>query len=158
MKKFYKIIFVMKVRIPALKILVMWIIVFFAFAGIIFLVSFNLFLREWDFKQPLIISVYTVAMFAILAISLNNPCYEINKKDITEAKFGKKYTYFYSDIIYIDEEQSIKSKTLCFVTKQGHVKYLTFAKEGKIYDAAISKCKSLITREELERRFPGIKV
>lgn len=148
----------MKVRISASKILIMWAIVFIAFAGLIFLFSFNLFLKEWDFKQPLIISLYTIAMLAILAISLSTQYYEINKKDITEAKFGKKYTYFFSDMIYIDEEQSVKSKTLCFVTKQGHVKYLTFDKEGKIYEAAITKCKSLISREELERRFPGIKI
>ena len=148
----------MKVRIPASKILIMWAIVFVAFAGLIFLFSFNLFLKEWDFKQPLIICAYTIAMIVILVVSLNTQYYEINKKDITEAKFGKKYTYFFSDMIYIDEEQSVKSKTLCFVTKQGHVKYLSFDKEGKIYEAAINKCQHLISREELERRFPGIKI
>ena len=148
----------MRVKISAKKIVIMWLIVFLLFAGIIFAFSFNLFLSSWDFKQPLIISAYVVAMIAILFISLKTQFYEINKKDITEARFGKKFTYFYSDIIYIDEEQSKKSKTLCFVTKQGHVKYLTFDKEGKIFDAAISRCNSLISREELERRFPGIKI
>ena len=148
----------MRVKISAKKIVIMWLIVFLLFAGIIFAFSFNLFLSSWDFKQPLIISAYVVAMIAILFISLKTQFYEINKKDITEARFGKKFTYFYSDIIYIDEEQSKKSKTLCFVTKQGHVKYLTFDKEGKIFDAAMSRCDSLISREELERRFPGIKI
>ena len=148
----------MRVRISSKKIILMWLAVYVIFAGIIFLFSFNLFLKEWDFKQPLIIIAYSVAMIVILIVSLNTQYYEINKKDITEAKFGKKYVYFFSDIIYIDEEQSKKSKTLCFVTKQGHVKYLTFDKEGKIYEAAINKCKSLISREELERRFPGIKI
>ena len=148
----------MKVRIAATKILVMWLIIFVVFAGLIFLFSFNLFLKEWDFKQPLIISLYSLVMVVILVVSLITQYYEINKRDITEAKFGKKYTYFYSDIIYIDEAQSVKSKTLCFVTKQGHVKYLTFDKEGKIYEAAMNRCKSLISREELERRFPGIKI
>ena len=148
----------MRVKISAKKIVIMWLIVFLLFAGIIFAFSFNLFLSSWDFKQPLIISAYVVAMIAILFISLKTQFYEINKKDITEARFGKKFTYFYSDIIYIDEEQTKKSKTLCFVTKQGHVKYLTFDKEGKIFDAAMSRCNSLISREELERRFPGIKI
>ena len=148
----------MKVRIPATKILIMWAIIFVVFSGLIFLFFFNLFLSTWDFRQPIIISLYTIAMLAILAVSLSTQYYEINKRDITEAKFGKKYTYFFSDIIYIDEAQSVKSKTLCFVTKQGKVKYLSFDKEGKIYEAAITKCKSLITREELEVRFPGIKI
>ena len=136
----------------------MWTGVFFLFAGIIFAFSVNLFLSKWNFKQPIIIAAYCVAMIVILIISINTQYYELNKKDITEAKFGKKFVYFYSDIIYIDEEQSKKSKTLCFVTKQGHVKYLTFDKDGKIFEAALTKCKSLISREELERRFPGIKI
>ena len=148
----------MRVRIPAKKILIMWAVTFILFAVVIFFAFFNLFLSKWDFKQPLIISIYSVLMFAILAISLNTQYYEINKKDITESKFGKKYVYFFSDIIYIDEEESLRSKTLCFVTKQGHVKYLTFDAEGKIYEAAITKCKSLISREEVKRRFPGIKI
>ena len=148
----------MKVKISAKKILLMWLGVFVLFAGIIFAFSFNLFLKQWDFKQPLIISAYSIAMIVILIVSLNTQYYELNKKDITEARFGKKFVYFYSDIIYIDEEQSRKSKTLCFVTKQGHVKYLTFDKEGKIFEVALSKCKSLISREELERKFPGIKI
>ena len=97
-------------------------------------------------------------MIVILVVALTTQYYELNKQDITEAKFGKKFVYFYSDIIYIDEEQSKKSKTLCFVTNKGHVKYLTFDKEGKIFEAALSKCKSLISREELERKFPGIKI
>ena len=122
----------MKVRIPATKILIMWAIIFVVFSGLIFLFFFNLFLSTWDFRQPIIISLYTIAMLAILAVSLSTQYYEINKRDITEAKFGKKYTYFFSDIIYIDEAQSVKSKTLCFVTKQGKVKYLSFDKEGKI--------------------------
>ena len=148
----------MKVKISAKKIILMWLGVFVLFAGIIFAFSFNLFLSKWDFKQPLIIGAYTVMMIVILIFAIFSQYYELNKKDITEAKFGKKYVYFYSDIIYIDVEQSKKSKTLCFVTNKGHVKYLTFDKEGKIFEAAISKCKSLISREELERKFPGIKI
>ena len=148
----------MKVRISATKIILMWLAVFVVFAGAIFLFSFNLFLSTWDYRQPLIVIAYSVAMIVILIVSILTQYYEINKKDITEARFGKKFVYFYSDIIYIDVEESKRSKTLCFVTKQGHVKYLTFDKEGKIFDAAISRCNSLISREELERRFPGIKI
>ena len=148
----------MRVKISAKKIILMWLGVYVLFAGIIFAFSFNLFLSKWDFKQPLIISAYTIAMIVILIIAMTSQYYELNKKDITEARFGKKFTYFYSDIIYIDEEQSKKSKTLCFVTNKGHVKYLTFDKEGKIFEVAMSKCKSLISREELERKFPGIKI
>ena len=148
----------MKVRISATKIILIWLAVFLVFAGVIFLFSFNLFLSAWDYRQPLIVIAYSVAMIVILIASILTQYYEINKKDITEARFGKKFVYFYSDIIYIDVEESKRSKTLCFVTKQGHVKYLSFDREGKIFDAAMNKCTSLISREELERRFPGIKI
>lgn len=120
---------------------------------------FNLFyLSKWGVSQFVIIGVYTLVMMAILVFSINTQYYEINKKDITECKFGKKYVYFYSDIIYIDVEGSKKSRILSFVTKYGHVKYLTFDKEGKIFDAAMNRCKNLISLQEVQGKFPGIKI
>ena len=97
-------------------------------------------------------------MLVILILSLSTQYYEINKKDVTEYKFGKKFTYFYSDVIYIDIEQSKKGKALTFVTNKGHVKYLTFDKDGKIFEAFLSKCHNLISLEEVKRKFPGIKI
>ena len=148
----------MKVRISPLKIIVMWLIVFLVLAVIVFLSFFNLFMSEWGFNQIMIISIYVVAMIIILILSINTQYYEINKKDITECKFGKKYVYYYSDIIYIDESQSERTRTLCFITKYGHTKYLNFDKEGLIYKAAKSRCSNLLTFEEVERKFPGIKI
>ena len=149
----------MKVKISSKRIVLMWLAVYLVFAGIISLIFFNLFyLSKWDARQPVFIFLYTATMLVILIVSIKTHYYEINKKDITVSKLGKKYTYFYSDIIYIDFEQSEKGKSLCFVTKLGHVKYLTFDKEGKIYTAAKSRCTNLISREELEAKFPGIKI
>ena len=136
----------------------MWLGIFVIIGVVLFFSLFNLFVKQWDATQPVIISVYTLAMIAILIISLNTHYYEINKKDITECKFGKKFIYFYSDIIYIDEQESLRTKTLCFVTNKGHVKYLTFDKEGKIFKAVTSKCRNLITREKVKSKFPGIKI
>ena len=137
----------------------MWGAVFLLLAVVVSLMFFNLFyLTKWDYRQFLIIGIYSLVMVAILVFSLNTQYYEINKKDLTECKFGKKYIYFYSDIIYIDVEGSKKSKILSFVTKYGHVKYLTFDKEGKIFEAAMAKCKNLISLEEVKGKFPGIKI
>ena len=128
----------MKVKISVKKVLLMWGAVFLLLAVVVSLMFFNLFyLTKWDYRQFLIIGIYSLVMVAILVFSLNTQYYEINKKDLTECKFGKKYIYFYSDIIYIDVEGSKKSKILSFVTKYGHVKYLTFDKEGKIFEACI---------------------
>ena len=149
----------MKVKIPAKRIVVMWLGVFFILVVVISLMFFNLFyLTPWDYRQIVIVSIYTAVMVAILIFSINSQYYLINKKDITECKFGKKFEYYYNDIIYIDVEGSKKSKILSFVTKYGHVKYLTFDKEGKIFEAAMSKCQNLITLEEVHAKFPGIKI
>ena len=149
----------MKVKISTKKVLFMWFGVFVILAPVISLMFFNLFYQsKWDYRQFLIIGIYVTVMVVILILSLNIQYYEINKKDITECKFGKKYIYFFSDIIYIDVEGSKRSKILSFVTSHGHVKYLTFDKDGKIFEAAINKCKNLITLEEVRRKFPGIKI
>ena len=149
----------MKVRIPAKKIIFMWVAVLLIIGVVISLMFFNLFyLTKWNYWQPIIIGIYVLVMVFILIMSLNTQYYEINKKDLTECKFGKKYTYFYNDIIYIDIEGSKKSKVLEFVTKYGHVKYLTFDKEGKIFEAVVNKCKNLLSREEVLCKFPGIKI
>ena len=149
----------MKVKISFKKVFLMWLGVFLILAPVISLMFFNLFyLTKWDYRQFIIIGAYTLVMVTILVFSLNTQYYEINKRDITECKFGKKYTYFYSDIIYIDVEGSKKSKILSFVTIHGHVKYLTFDKEGKIFEAAMSKCKNLISLQEVRIKFPGIKI
>ena len=149
----------MKVRLPIKKIILMWLLVFVIGLAAVVLSFFNLFfLTPFGSSQIIVLVVYTLILVLILFLSINGYYYEINKKDITVCKFGKKYSYFYSDIIYIDEEQSMKSKTLCFVTKYGHVKYLTFDKEGKIFDAVKVKCHNLKTLEEVKRLFPGVKI
>ena len=149
----------MKVKIPVKKVLIMWGGVFLILAAVVSLMFFNLFyLTKWDYRQIVIVSIYSLVMIAILSISLSTHYYEINKRDITECKFGKKFVYFYTDIIYIDVEGSKRSKILSFVTVHGHVKYLTFDKDGKIFEAAMNKCKNLISLEEVRAKFPGIKI
>ena len=149
----------MKVKIPVKKVLIMWGGVFLILAAVVSLMFFNLFyLTKWDYRQIVIVSIYSLVMIAILSISLSTHYYEINKRDITECKFGKKFVYFYTDIIYIDVEGSKRSKILSFVTVHGHVKYLTFDKDGKIFEAAMNKCKNLISLEEVRAKFLGIKI
>ena len=149
----------MKVKVSKKRILLMWLATFFIIGVVVTLMFFNLFyLTKWGVWQPVILGIYTVVMVVILIASINTQYYEINKKDLTECKFGKRATYFYNEIIYIDIEGSKKSKILSFVTKYGHVKYLTFDKEGKIFDVCVSRCRNLITLEEVRAKFPGIKI
>ena len=148
----------MKVQIPFKKILIMWVSVYFIFLMVILGVFFQtFFLTSWDFVQPLILSIYSIVMILILILAYNGQYYEINKKDLTEYRLGKKYTYFYNDIIYIDDDEALKHNTLCFVTKHGHVKYLSMDKDALIYKAMKNHCPNLMSKEEVKIKFPHIK-
>ncbi len=69
---------------------------------------------------------------------------------------GKVTEYFWTDIIYIDEEFSEKHKMMLFYTKDGKDHYLLFDKQRVIYETALAKVHQL-TPEEFKRRFPHIK-
>ena len=65
--------------------------------------------------------------------------------------------YFWSDIIYIDQEFSKKKKMFLFYTKDGREHYLAFDKEGLIFSKALEKC-HLMDKEEFKRKFPNKKI
>lgn len=69
---------------------------------------------------------------------------------------GKITEYFWSDILYIDEEFSEKHKMMRFFDKTGREKFLMFDKKQLIYEEALKRVKQ-ITFEELKRRFPNVK-
>ena len=70
---------------------------------------------------------------------------------------GKVIEYTYSNIIYIDEEFSLKNKMMRFFTKDGREHLLVFDKNREIYETALKKC-TLISKEEFQRRFPDKKM
>ena len=148
----------MKVHIPFIRIFKLWLAIFFVGAAVLFLALISFFLKKWELLQIASVIAYVVVMILILILAVTTQYYEINKKDITDCKFGKKFVYFYSEIIYIDEEQSLKSKVLTFITNRGKVIYLNFDKEGLIYKAAISKCKNLVSLQEIKTKYPYIKI
>ena len=104
---------------------------------------------------------YTPALFIATAIfcflSLSQTYYEIKGATFIHSKMGKVIEYTYSNIIYIDEEFSLKNKMMRFFTKDGREHLLVFDKNAKIYKTALEKC-SLISKEEFQRRFPDKKM
>lgn len=148
----------MKVTISFLRTLSIWLIAFFVGALVIGGCFFTIFFKPWDILQPVLISIYILLMVALLAFSLKANFYIVTDKYIEVHKFGKVYLYTYSDIFYIDEQYSIKTKTLTFVTKHGHVKYLTFDKDGTIFSKVMKGCKNLKSRQEILALFPSIKL
>ncbi len=148
----------MKVTVPFIRTFRIWLVSFLIGAALIFLCFSQIFLREWDFVQPLIITIFVLVMIVLLVLAVKLNYYEVNKKYLIQHKFNKDFIYYYSDVIYIDRKSSEKSKTLSFVTKNGHTMYLAFDKEGYIYKTMICECKNLVSYEELQRKFPNIKI
>ena len=104
---------------------------------------------------------YTPALFVATCIfcymSLTQTYYEIQGAVFIHSKMGKVVEYTFNNIIYIDEEFSIKKKMLRFFTKDGKEHLLVFDKNAVIYETALKKC-PLISLEEFKRRFPDKKM
>ena len=104
---------------------------------------------------------YTLALFVATTIfcilSLTQTYYEIKGATFIHSKMGKVIEYTYSNIIYIDEEFSLKNKMMRFFTKDGREHLLVFDKNREIYETALKKC-TLISKEEFQRRFPDKKM
>ena len=104
---------------------------------------------------------YTLALFVATTIfcilSLTQTYYEIKGATFIHSKMGKVIEYTYSNIIYIDEEFSLKNKMMRFFTKDGRKHLLVFDKNREIYETALKKC-TLISKEEFQRRFPDKKM
>ena len=66
--------------------------------------------------------------------------------------------YEYKDVVYIDKKQSEKKRVLCFYTNKGHVRYLPFDKEGKIYETMCNKCHNLLSDEDFHNKYPDVKI
>ena len=130
------------------------------FVGVLFFLMFlNTFLTlPWDWRQWTIIGFWAVSGIALIVITPLNIYYEINKRYVVVSKYGKKTTYNYSDVVYIDEEKSEKKKVVHFYTNKGHVRYLPFDKEGKIYQVFLQRCHNLLDKEQLKQKYPNIKL
>ena len=105
--------------------------------------------------------VYTPALLAVTIVfyvlSLTQTFYYVDKKKITHHKMNKIFEYYFADMTYIDEKWSKKHRTLLFYDKAGRRKYLTFDREGIIFQAAIENAKPL-SREDFLVRYPNTKL
>ncbi len=126
-------------------------------AVLVFLGFYQFFVTSnWTVFQWLIIMVYLAICICIFIAVYFNHYYEVTNKEIIVKRLGKVLHYRFNEILYIDEEQSRKKKTVTFVTKRGDAVYLTYDKEGKLLDILLKECKNLISLEELKSKFPNI--
>ena len=149
----------MKLPVDRKRTIITFLIADLIFAVLIFLSCFSLFvLQEWGVIQFIIIGIFIIISVVMLVLSLTRNFYVIESKYLVSVKGYKEMYYHYKDVVYIDKAQSEKKKVLCFYTNKGHVRYLPFDKDGKIYEAMCNKCHNLLSEEEFRSQYPNAKL
>ena len=148
----------MKLKISISRTLVTFLVASLIAAGLIFGMCFSFFLKwPWEWQPYVIISLWLVSSIFFLVLTIKLNYYELTRKEVIVHRFKKQLIYRFSDVIYIDEEKSLKKKTVYFYTKFGHDRYLTFDREGLLYKAMLEKCTNRLTKEEFNKRYPNLK-
>ena len=149
----------MKVPVSRKRTLITFFMADLIFAVLIFLSCFSLFvLQKWGVIQFVVIGIFVVISVVMLVLSLTRNFYVIESKYLVSVKGYKEMYYHYKDVVYIDKKQSEKRRVLCFYTNKGHVRYLPFDKNGKIYEAMCEKCHNLLSDEEFHSKYPNAKI
>lgn len=145
---------------PLFRKTFLMLIVTVLFVGVaLFLMCINIFLfNEWDWRQPAIIVAWAVSSIALCILTPLNVYYEVNKKYVLVVKYRKKTLYNFADVVYIDEEKSVKHKSVHFFTNKGHVRYLTFDRKDVLYPTMLAHCKNRISKEEFIENYPKVKL
>ena len=149
----------MKLPVDRKRTIITFVIADIIFAALLFLSCINLFLfQKWNAIQFAIIGVFVIVSVLMLVLSLTRNFYVIESKYLVVVKVNKEMHYYYTDVVYIDKEQSERRKVLCFYTRQGHTRYLPFDKEGKIYTTFLNKCHNAIDKEGFKKNYPNVKI
>ncbi len=149
----------MKLPVDRKRTIITFVIADLIFALMLFLSCINIFLfQKWGAVQIVIIGIFVLFSIIMLVFSLTRNFYVIESKYLVVVKGTKVLNYVYADVVYIDQEQSERKRVLSFCTNKGHVRYLPFDKEGKIYTTFLNKCHNLLELDEFRRRFPNAKI
>ena len=149
----------MKLVVDRKRTFITFVIADLVFAVLLFLSCINLFFfQKFGATQIVIIALFVFISIFMLVLSLVRNFYVVEPKYLVVVKGTRVMNYDYSDVVYIDEETSKRKKTVTFCTNKGHVRYLPFDKEGKIYDVMVSKCKNRLELDEFRRRYPNAKI
>ena len=149
----------MKIPVDRKRTIIAFLVADLIFAVLLFLSCFSLFvLQEWGVVQFIIIGLFAIISVFMLALSLTRNFYVIESKFLVSVKGTREAYYYYKDVVYIDKAQSEKKRVLSFYTNKGHVRYLPFDKEGKIYDAMCKNCHNLLSDEDFHHQYPNVKI
>ena len=151
----------MKVRPTVGKTILILALIIVLGAGIIFSFSFSLFLKpiqEWGWQPYTIIGVWSALSIGIVVATFLTSYYEVYKKYVVVHKGNKKLIYYYSDVVYIDEKQYEKGKTIAFFTRQGHTRYLMGDKKDILYQAMCANANNRLDEETFKSKYPKVKL
>lgn len=109
--------------------------------------------RSFYFYTPALV----IATIIFCFISITQTYYTIDGAVFTHSKMGKIVDYNFANIVFLDEEFSVKRKMMRFFTKDGKEHLLLFDKETAVYNTILEKS-PLLSKEEFIRRFPNIKM
>lgn len=147
----------MKLKIRLLKLTITYLVCMLILGAMFFGMFFQLFIKfPWEPLCYILIAIWLIGGVLFYILSITKNYYILSKKYVTVIKYNKQIIYNFSEIIYIDEEKSTKTKTITFVTNKGHPRYLTFDRKNILYRVMLEKCTNRISKEELLRRFPKI--
>ena len=142
-------------RLSTRKLVLLYVGTFLVFEAIFFL-SFTLTSLVEDGKLDVPFFIYTpllVVMSVILFIlSVKNTYYILNNSRVIHVRLGKEVSYEWSHIVYINQEWSEKHKTLDFFLENGKECYLSFDKDGLLYEYALRNS-NLLEQEEFAIRY-----
>lgn len=151
----------MKVRPTLGKTILILAVIIVVGAGIIFSFSFSLFLKpikEWDWRPYTIIGVWTALSAGLVIATFLTGYYEVYKKYVVVHRGNKKLIYYFSDVVYIDEKQYEKSRTVAFFTRQGHSRYLMGDKGDILFKAMIANATNRLDEETFKAKYPKVKL
>ncbi|HPS19040.1 MAG TPA: hypothetical protein PLR04_02815 [Bacilli bacterium] len=149
----------MKVRPSFKKMLITALVVFLFSASVIFATCFNIFVfQDWGYIQWLIIAAFVVTSILIFVFSFMNYFYVIKKKELIVVKFRRAFNYPYSDIIYIEQNSKKKNATITIIMKSGQSIYLMPDLQNQVYQSLSNNCDHLLSKAEIQQKFPRIKL
>ena len=143
------------VRLSNTKLVLLYIATFLVFEAIFFF-SFTIGSILDGYGLDLSFFIYTpilVVMSIILCIlSIKNTYYILNDVRVIHVRLGKEVSYEWSHVVYINQEWSEKHKTLDFFLESGKECFLSFDKEGQLYEYALRNCR-LMDLEDFQIRY-----
>lgn len=149
----------MKLKIGLFKTTITYIITMLVIGAIVFLTFFKEFVTfPWKPLPYILIIGWLLGAIVFYIITIKMNYYVLHKKYVSVFKYRKELVYNFSEIIYIDEEQSEKKKVICFVTNKLHTRYLNFDKDNILYPVMLKKCTNRLDKETFKLTYPEIKI